>query len=49
MKDYTTIAASLYDGGWRTEDREQLVSEYNLTAEETEEICKALEEMEAMI
>lgn len=46
MKDYTSIAASLYDGGWRAEDREQLVSEYNLTTEEVEEICKLLEEME---
>lgn len=45
MKDYTAIAASLYDGGWRAEDREQLVSEYNLTAEEAEEICKLLEDM----
>lgn len=49
MKDYTTIAANLYDGGWRAEDHDQLVSEYNLTAEEAEEICKLLEEMEAMI
>ena len=48
MRDYTTTAASLYDGGWRAEDREQLVQEYNLTAEEAEEICKLLEEREAM-
>lgn len=49
MRDYTATAASLYDGGWRAEDREQLVQEYNLTAEEAYEICKLLEEMEAMI
>lgn len=46
MRDYTTTAASLYDGGWRAEDYEQLISEYNLMAEEAEEICKVLEEME---
>lgn len=46
MRDYTSMVASLYDGGWRAEDRDQLVSEYNLTAEEAEEICKLLEDME---
>lgn len=49
MKDYTATATSLYDGGWRAEDREQLVQEYNMTAEEAYKICKLLEEMEAMI
>ena len=48
MRDYTSMVASLYDGGWRAEDRDQLVSEYNLTAEEAYEICEALKEMEAM-
>ena len=38
-------AASLYDGGWRAEDREQLIDEYNLTAEEADEICKELAEL----
>lgn len=49
MKDINTTAASLYDGGWRAEDRCQLVNEYNLTTEEADEICEALKEMEAMI
>lgn len=49
MRDYTATAASLYDGGWRAEDRDQLVSEYNLTTEDADNICKLLEEMEAMI
>ena len=35
-------AASLYDGGWRAEDRDQLISEYDLTAEEADDICKEL-------
>ena len=35
-------AASLYDGGWRAEDRDQLIDEYNLTADEADDICKEL-------
>lgn len=38
-------AASLYDGGWRAEDRDQLISEYGLTADEADEICKELAEL----
>ena len=39
-------AASLYDGGWRAEDRDQLISEYDLTAEEADELCMGLAEVE---
>lgn len=39
-------AASLYDGGWRAEDRDQLIDEYNLTEEEADEICRGLAEVE---
>ena len=35
-------AASLHDGGWRAEDRDQLIDEYNLTADEADDICKEL-------
>ena len=38
-------AASLYDGGWRAEDRDQLISEYGLTADEADEICKELADL----
>jgi len=38
-------AASLYDGGWRAEDRDQLIEEYNLTADEADEICKELADL----
>lgn len=41
-------AASLYDGGWRAEDRDQLIDEYNLTEEEADDICKGLAEIEEM-
>ena len=43
MKDAWGVAASLFDGGWRAEDREELISEYDLTDEEADEICKLLE------
>jgi hypothetical protein len=47
IKDVSSSAAALYDGGWRAEDRDQLIKEYDLTAEEADEICKALEGFEA--
>ena len=39
-------AAALYDGGWRAEDRDQLIEEYNLTAEEADDLCRELAEIE---
>lgn len=39
-------AASLYDGGWRAEDRGQLIEEYNLTEEEADDLCRELAEYE---
>ena len=39
------IAFSLFDGGWRAEDREELISEYDLTEEEADEICEILSEL----
>lgn len=43
MTDYQASAAALYDGGWRAEDREQLITEYSLTEDEAAEICEWLE------
>lgn len=42
--DYDTMAASLYDGGWRAEDRDDIKDEYDLTDEQTEKICERLAE-----
>lgn len=36
-------ADSLYQGGWRTEDREEIMAEYDLTEEEADLICERLE------
>jgi hypothetical protein len=41
-----SAAAALYDGGWRASDREQLISEYELTEDEAEAICAELERIE---
>ena len=38
--------AALFDGGWRSADRDALMSEYDLTEIEAIEICEALKEME---
>lgn len=35
-------AAALYDGGWRAEDRDWLIDEYELSEEEADAICKML-------
>jgi hypothetical protein len=35
-------AAALYDGGWRAADREQLIAEYELDADEADAICELL-------
>lgn len=42
MKDYGSMAAALYDGGWRAEDKEQLQAEYDLTDEDVEQIVDLL-------
>jgi hypothetical protein len=42
IKDVESIAAALYDGGWRAADREQLITEYELDADEADAICKLL-------
>lgn len=42
MEKVTFEVAALYDGGWRSEDKEELMSEYGFSEEEAEEICEAL-------
>lgn len=44
--DYRQIAASLYDGGWRAEDADELQQEYDLTDEELASIIDELEDIE---
>ena len=40
--DIESAAANLYDGGWTAEDRDQLISEYELTEEDADAICEML-------
>jgi len=47
VRDYGSIAAALYDGGWRAEDRDQLKVEYDLDEEDVERIVDLLAEYEA--
>lgn len=42
MTGITFEVAALYDGGWRSEDKEDLISEYGFSEEEAEKICEAL-------
>ena len=38
----STMAAALYDGEWRAEDRDDLIKEYDLTEDEADAICEML-------
>ncbi len=40
--DWANAAAALFDGGWRENDKEELMKEYGLMESEAEEICKLL-------
>lgn len=40
--DVASIAAVLYDGGWRAGDYDWLMEEYHLTPEQAQAICNEL-------
>ena len=42
VRDFESSAAALYDGGWRAEDKEELMAEYELAEEEATKICEIL-------
>ena len=46
LKDIESSAAALYDGGWRASDRDDLMTEYDLTMEEADAVCEKLAEYE---
>lgn len=46
IEDIESSAAALYDGGWRADDRDQLIEEYNLHPDDADAICEKLEEYE---
>lgn len=47
LHDIESSAAALYDGGWRSTDKAELIAEYELTEDEAEAICKQLAKFEA--
>ncbi len=46
LKNVESSAAALYDGGWRAEDKDQLIAEYSLTEDEADVLCEQLEQLE---
>lgn len=44
--DNQYTAAALYNGGWRSDDREDLMEEYGINDAEADELCKELRKME---
>ena len=44
--DYKTSAAYLYDGGWRKEDKAQLLTESGLSEEDAQKISAELARLE---
>ena len=40
-----SIAAALYEGGWRAEDKDWMMEEYGYTEEEVTLICKRLQDI----
>jgi hypothetical protein len=45
LKDIVSDAESLFDVGWRAKDKDQLIDEYNLTDEDAEDLCDALQDI----
>lgn len=42
--EISSMAASLYDGGWRAEDRAELIEEYQLSEHVVDQIIECFEE-----
>ena len=43
---YWDSASALYDGGWRSSDREMLRDEYDLSDEQLDLICEILDTLD---
>lgn len=42
MENIGLCAASLLDGGWSSKDRDLLITEYDLTADEADALCNEM-------
>jgi hypothetical protein len=47
LKDLKASAIALYDGGWRAEDKDQLITEYELTEAEADQLCEELKNLDS--
>lgn len=47
VADIQSMAAALYDSGWRAEEKEDLAAEYDLSEAEAVAICEILAEYDA--
>ena len=45
-REVIDTACNLYGGGWRSGDKDMLMTEYDLSEENADLICEALEDME---
>lgn len=43
--DISSEAAALYDGGWRSSDKDELIAEYDMSEDEAQGICADLEKI----
>ena len=46
LSNLQSIAAALYDGGWRSGDKDQIIEEYGLSESDAETVCALLEKYE---
>ena len=44
IEDFQGTAAALYDGGWRADEKEEIMEEYGISSWEADQICEYLEE-----
>jgi len=49
MEDVESTVSSLFDGGWRSKDEQELQLEYRFTTNEVKEICDGLSIIEKRV
>lgn len=45
LQTLSATASELYDDGWRAKDRDRLITECDLTAEDADAICEILKDI----
>ena len=44
LTDVQACASALYDGGWRSEDRDDIIDLYNLSEDDADAVCDLLKD-----